>query len=109
MSKTMSLQQIEANRLNALKSTGPQTPEGKAASSLNSLKHGLLARQVVVRGHNIKESREEFEDFYRRYYAHLAPVSPLEEMLAEQIIVSHWRLRRARTAETAEVALSVDG
>ena len=109
MNKTMSPEQIEANRRNALKSTGPQTPEGKVASSMNSLKHGLLARQVVVRGHNLKESREEFEDFYRTYYEHLAPVGPLEEMLAEQIIVAHWRLRRARTAETAEVALSVDG
>lgn len=76
MSKTMSLQQIEANRRNALKSTGPQTPEGKAAVSLNALKHGLFARQVVVRGHNLKESREEFESFYRQYYEHLAPVGP---------------------------------
>jgi hypothetical protein len=108
MSKTMSLQQIEANRLNALKSTGPQTPEGKAASSMNSLKHGLLARQVIVRGHNLKESREEFESFHRQFYEHLAPVGPLEEMLVEQIIVAHWRLRRARAAESAEVALSVD-
>jgi hypothetical protein len=108
MSKTISLQQIEANRLNALKSTGPQTPEGKAAVSVNALKHGLLARQVVVRGHNIKESRDEFESFYRQYYEHLAPVGPLEEMLVEQIIATHWRLRRARTAESAEVVLSVD-
>jgi hypothetical protein len=109
MNKTMSPEQIEANRRNALKSTGPQTPQGKTASSMNALKHGILARQIVVRGHNIKESRDEFESFYRQYYEHLAPADPLEEMLVEQIIVTHWRLRRARTAESAEVALSVDG
>ena len=32
----------EANRRNALNSTGPRTPEGKAAVRLNALKHGLL-------------------------------------------------------------------
>ena len=90
MNKIMSPEQIEANRHNALK-------------------HGLLARQVVVRGHNIRESHEDFEDFYRQYYEHLSPAGPLEEMLVEQIIIIHWRLRRARAAESAEVALSVDG
>jgi hypothetical protein len=108
MSKTMSPKQIEANRHNALKSTGPQTPKGKAVISLNALKHGILAHQVVVRGHNIKESRDEFEAFSRQYYEHLAPVGPLEEMLVEQIIATHWRLRRVHAAESAEVALSVD-
>ena len=48
--------QIDANRRNALKSTGPKTPEGKAAVSMNSLRHGLRARTVVLPG----EDREEF-------------------------------------------------
>jgi hypothetical protein len=109
MNKTMSPEQIEANRCNALKSTGPLTPEGKTASCSNALKHGILSRQVVVRGHHIKESRDEFESFYRQYYEHLAPIGPLEEMLVDEIIATNWRLRRARTAESAEVALSVDG
>jgi len=40
--------QTSANRLNAQKSTGPRTPEGKAVVSQNAVKHGLLAQQVVL-------------------------------------------------------------
>jgi hypothetical protein len=40
----------EANRQNALKSTGPKTPEGKAAVRLNAVKHGLLSEQVLLPG-----------------------------------------------------------
>ncbi len=36
-------EQIAANRRNALKSTGPKTPEGKEKSRANALKHGLTA------------------------------------------------------------------
>ena len=42
--REISQKQLEANRKNALKSTGPRTPEGKAAISRNALKHGIFAR-----------------------------------------------------------------
>jgi len=42
--------QIEANRLNALKSTGPRTAEGKAATRLNALQHGIFAEMPTVIG-----------------------------------------------------------
>jgi hypothetical protein len=50
MNKTMSPAQITANRLNARKSTGPKTPAGRAVSRLNALKHGILSKEVLVRG-----------------------------------------------------------
>jgi hypothetical protein len=40
----------EANRRNALKSTGPKTPGGKAAVRLNALKHGLLSQDILLPG-----------------------------------------------------------
>ncbi len=108
MRKTMSLKQLAANRRNALNSTGPKTANGKAVSRMNAMQHGILARQVVVRGHKIRESSREFKTLCREYHEHLAPVGPMEKMLVNQIVTILWRLRRARTAETGEIALSVD-
>jgi hypothetical protein len=105
---TMTPKKLEANRRNAQKSTGPRTPEGKAVSKCNALKHELLAQTVVVRGQKSLESSVEFEELCREFYADLAPVGPLEEMLVDQIIQANWRLRRAREAEAGEISLSVD-
>ena len=106
--KMMSPAQVAANRRNAQKSTGPKSADGKAVSKMNALKHGLLAQTVVVRGHRIKESTKEFEKLCREFYADLNPVGPAEEMLVDQIVTATWRLRRARTAESGEIALNVD-
>jgi len=105
----MTPKKLAANRRNAQKSTGPKTADGKAVSKLNALKHGLLAQTVVVRGHQLKESPNEFKKLCREFYADLNPVGPLEEMLVGQMVTATWRLRRARTAESGEIALSVDG
>ena len=87
--------QAEANRRNALKSTGPKTPEGKDAVRLNALKHGLLSQEVLVPGEDEAALRELSE----RVSAELRPVGELEDLLAEQIIAAFWRLRRLRRVE----------
>lgn len=82
--------QLEANRRNALKSTGPKTEEGKSISSKNALTHGLRAQQIVIEG----ESQEEFDDFCELLIDHLSPDGPLEMLLVDRIAASSWRLRR---------------
>ena len=54
-----SLKQIEANRRNALKSTGPTTPEGKQRSRCNAVRHGLTAETVIA----ALENSEDYEAF----------------------------------------------
>jgi hypothetical protein len=108
MKKTMTPKQIEANRRNAQKSTGPKTPDGQAVSKMNALKHGILSREAVVRGRCIREDDQEFAALHQRLQEDLQPAGALEEMLVDQIATTHWRLRRVLKAESGEIALSVD-
>jgi hypothetical protein len=87
--------QTRANRRNALKSTGPKTPEGKAAASQNSLTHGLLSKDVLVSG----ESEAALEELSKRIMNELRPVGELEGLLVERIIAAAWRLRRLGRVE----------
>jgi hypothetical protein len=92
-----SVAQVLANRSNAQKSTGPRTPEGKAAVAQNAVQHGLLARQVVIKG----EDPGEFELFRDRMLWELDPAGAVQTLLAERIVNLSWRLRRAEGLESA--------
>jgi hypothetical protein len=89
--------QKAANRANARRSTGPKTPEGKAVVRLNALRHGVLARDVVLP----EEDFDTFEDLLNRVRAELSPVGPIEELLADRVVNTMWRLLRSARAETA--------
>mgnify|MGYP007070628863 CR=1 FL=1 len=106
--KTMSPQQLTANQRNAQKSTGPRTDTGRAVSKMNAFKHGIRSRQVLVRSQHFSESPSQFKSLHHRFVAELNPVGPVEEMLVDQIVTTHWRLRRALMAESGEIALSVE-
>jgi hypothetical protein len=82
--------QIAANRLNALKSTGPKTPEGRAAVRLNGLTHGLTAETLVLPG----ESQTDFQALLDSHEAEHQPSNPTEEALVLQLVMADWRLRR---------------
>jgi len=73
--------QVRANQSNARKSTGPRTAEGKERASQNAVKHGLLAREAVIVG----EDPTEFDAYREGMLATLAPVGPVEAMLAERL------------------------
>ncbi len=103
MKNETSQRKIEANRRNALKSTGPRTPEGKRAVRHNALKHGLLAKEVIIDFAEFKEDRAEFDEFFSRLHQDLQPVGMLEEMFVEKIAVDWWRLRRVLRSEAGEI------
>jgi hypothetical protein len=66
--------QAKANRQNALKSTGPKMPEGKATVLLNALKHGLLSREILLPG----EDGEALRELSEHLWTELKPVGAME-------------------------------
>ena len=90
------LRQIEANRRNAQKSTGPTSVTGKAASSMNALKTGIHAKSLVLPTENSAELEELVEECYRSFH----PTTPEARCLVDEFIYCEWNLRRLRAAET---------
>jgi hypothetical protein len=93
------ISQIDANRANAQKSTGPKTETGKLNASRNHLTLGLYTRQDYVK----PEERELYKEFCETMLLELAPATLLEQSLASEITGASWRLRRCSAAE-AELA-----
>jgi hypothetical protein len=91
------LRQRRANQANALRSTGPKTPEGKAAIRLNAVRHGLLCGDLILPGEDVAA----FEELRNTVRADLAPVGPLEQLLVDRAISAIWRLRRLENTESA--------
>jgi hypothetical protein len=87
---------VEANRRNAQLSTGPRTSEGKAASRLNALRHGLRARDPLLPGERV----EEYEALLAELHRELQPVGLIEAVLVTRIADRIWRLARILRMET---------
>jgi len=90
------LRQIEANRRNAQKSTGPTSVTGKAASSMNALKSGIHAKSLVLPSERLADLEQLIDDYYQRH----SPGSPEACFYLDEVIHCEWLLRRYRTAET---------
>src|SRR5882724_9814959 len=90
------LKQIEANRLNATKSTGPRTAQGKSAVRLNALKHGLFATDPVIPG----EDPAHLEALHAGHYDRFQPATTEEHVLVAALIRDAWRLERCSNSET---------
>lgn len=91
--------QIKANQLNAQKSSGPKTAEGKAVSSRNAMTHGLSARHLFIAG----EDPREFEALRANLIEELDPASPLDAILVDKIAADLWRLMRVPAFEAAMI------
>ena len=90
----VSSKKLEANLKNAQLSTGPKTEAGKKHSSVNALKHGLLASTVLLANGGAEESAQ-FAELLAALGQDLAPDGRLEEMMVEKIAVCWWRQKRA--------------
>jgi hypothetical protein len=88
--------QIEANRRNALKSTGPLTEAGKKASRCNAVRHGLTAETVI----SALEDAEDYKAFELAITADFDAQSSVERELVLRLASLLWRLRRATAMDT---------
>jgi hypothetical protein len=100
-----SSKKAESNRQNALKSTGPKTPEGKDAVRLNAVRHGLLSREVLLPS----EDEVALRELNERLRDELQPVGEMESLLVDRIITAYWRLRRLGRVEAGIFAWELYG
>jgi hypothetical protein len=93
--------QLAANRLNAMKSQGPVSLEGKSRSAMNSLRHGLTARVVVLPG----EDMAAYHAFSQEIVESLDAQTPVERQFAQTIADNQWRINRIRSIEDGMLGL----
>jgi hypothetical protein len=91
----LSEKQLEANRANAQKSTGPRTEEGKRRSSLNATRHGLTGQVVILP----EESLQAFNEFTRPIVEALLPADAAQQQLAQSYANFQWRINRSQAIE----------
>ena len=96
--------QIHASRENARKSTGPRTPKGKANSSKNALKHGLLAEDAVIPG----EDPAAFDRHLTNLETTYLPRNYVEKQIVHQIADTMWRIKRLSRIETTVISASIE-
>jgi len=96
--------QIDAARRNGAKSNGPKTPEGKAISSANSLRHGMTAKGVLL----TSEDPEAFHKLAAAYYVKFQPDDDVECDLIDEMVIAKWRQRRDWSNEAALFDLEMD-
>src|SRR3954449_2029665 len=87
--------QIEANRRNARRSTGPTSDEGKLRSRRNAVRHGLTAETVI----GALEDAEDYKAFEAAVIADYDAQSAVERELVLRLASLLWRIRRATIME----------
>jgi len=90
--------QIDANRQNAKKSTGPKTPEGRANSAFNSTRHGLTANPTTILENNPHE-RSQYDALKAKLLRQCLPEGELELQAFERYVFALYQTDRARHME----------
>ncbi len=99
MSTTISDAKLAANRANAQKSTGPRSPEGKARSCQNAVKHGLLASAVLISRTYPGEEVIDLDQLVQSLLDEFRPSGAWQRLLVDRLAACYWRLRRAYALE----------
>ena len=89
--------QLLANRTNALKSSGAKTAAGKRTSSRNAIKHGLFAKDILLRD----EDPEQYETFSQQMLEDLDPVGAVQVAYVKCAVQLSWRLGRYVKADSS--------
>ena len=97
----ISEKQLDANRRNALLSTGPKTDEGRKRSSMNALRHGLTGQVTSM----TDEDRAAHDTFSKALIKDLRPEGAMEIQLTQRIATDSWRLNRISAIEDNLFAL----
>jgi len=100
--------QNEANKRNALVSTGPVTAEGKAIAAQNAVKHGIFAKDLIITAGDGKEDEQEYKELLDGLILSLNPSGQMECLLVEKIAVDYWRLRRVLRFESGSIRKILD-
>ena len=90
----VSERKASANRANAQRSTGPRTPAGKARSSLNALRHGILAKAAFNLKIDGAECRAEFEAIVAGLAQEFQPRTMSDHLMVQQLAGCYWRLAK---------------
>jgi hypothetical protein len=98
------LNKAESARVNGAKSRGPVTPEGKQRSSLNAVRHGLLAKSICLTSEDPEKFKELLQDFLTRFQ----PGDNVELRVVEHMASAAFRLERFAGTETALFDLEMD-
>src|ERR1700694_4178732 len=99
-----SLRQNEANRRNAIRSTGPSTEEGKHRTRRNAVRHGLCAETVI----EIVEDIDDYRFFEAAVIADYDAQTAVERELVLRLASLLWRLRRATAIETDLLSIQAE-
>ena len=104
MNTSEKLTKAESSRINGSKSNGPRTEAGKERSSQNRTTHGIYSSRIVLRN----ESQEIYDELEAMFMELFQPRDAYEVSCLTDMIVARWRIRRLRTADTANIELAME-
>jgi hypothetical protein len=96
-------ERVRINQQNARNSTGPKTPEGKARSRMNALKHGMCAKVLALPN----EDPAELAAREQAFFDHYQPQNPRDAFLVHAAALATVQFDRCNRFETAEIGHQV--